>query len=173
MPNDRETRRGLARSLLFPGCRHPMPQRGFSLVELILVMVIAGILATVAVPRLIGRTSFDTRGFSDQLAATVRFAQKLAVSQRRDVSVHLTANDATLCYDTIAPCAAASQAPGPGGEKPYTVTAPNGVAIASPVTVLTFDRGGRPDTVAQLDIPVNGTGTHHVLVEQETGYVHD
>lgn len=146
--------------------------RGFTMVELILVMVIAGILAAVAVPRMIGRTSFDTRGFADQLAATVRFAQKLAVSQRRDVSVHLTANDATLCYDPIAPCAAASQAPGPGGEKPYTVTAPGGVTIA-PVTVLTFDRGGRPDIAAQLDIQVNGTGTHHVRVEQETGYVHD
>lgn len=146
--------------------------RGFTMVELILVMVIAGILAAVAVPRMVGRTSFDTRGFADQLAATVRFAQKLAVSQRREVSVHLTANDATLCYGPIAPCAAASQAPGPGGEKPYTVTAPGGVTIA-PVTVLTFDRGGRPDIAAQLDIQVNGSGTHHVLVEQETGYVHD
>ena len=146
--------------------------RGFTLVELILVMVIAGILAAVAVPRLIGRTSFDTRGFADQLAATVRFAQKLAVSQRRNVSVQLTVNDATLCYSTLVPCAVANQAPGPGGEKPYTVSAPGGVAIA-PVTVLTFDRGGRPDITAQLDIQVNGTGTHHVLVEQETGYVHD
>ena len=142
------------------------------MVELILVMVIAGILAAVAVPRMVGRNSFDTRGFADQLAATVRFAQKRAIAQRRDVSVHLTANDATLCYSALVPCAAASQAPGPGGEKPYTVTAPGGVTIA-PVTVLTFDRGGRPDTAAQLDIQVNGTGTHHVRVERETGYVHD
>lgn len=147
--------------------------RGFTMVELILVMVIAGILAAVAVPRMIGRTSFDARGFTDQFAATVRFAQKLAIAQRREVSVHLTANDATLCYDALVPCAAASQAPGPGGEKPYTITAPGGVAIASPVAVLTFDRGGRPDIASQLDIQVNGTGTHHVLVEQETGYVHD
>jgi MSHA pilin protein MshC len=142
------------------------------MVELILVMVIAGVLAAVAVPRMVGRNSFDTRGFADQLAATVRFAQKLAIAQRRDVSVHLTANAATLCYSALAPCAAASQAPGPGGEKPYAVTAPGGVTIA-PVTVLTFDRGGRPDTAAQLDIQVNGAGTHHVFVEQETGYVHD
>ncbi len=144
------------------------------MVELILVIVIAGILATVAVPRLVGRNGFDTRGFADQLAATVRFAQKLAVAQRRDVYVQLTANDATLCYDA----ACAAPAPGPGGEKPYTVSAPNGVAIAPPLAVLAFDRGGRPQTAAlldiqaQLDIQVNGSGTHHVFVERETGYVH-
>ncbi|MBU1222893.1 MAG: type II secretion system GspH family protein [Gammaproteobacteria bacterium] len=143
------------------------------MVELILVMVIAGILAAVAVPRMIGRNSFDTRGFADQLAATVRFAQKLAVAQGTDVFVQLTANEATLCYIPTTPCPAASRAPGPGGEKPYTVSAPGGVAIASPVAALRFDAGGRPDITAQLAIPVNGTGTHNVFVEQETGYVHD
>ncbi len=139
------------------------------MVELILVMVIAGILAAVAMPRMIGRNSFDTRGFADQLAATVRFAQKLAIAQRTDVFVSLTASDATLCYDA----ACATPAPGPGGEKPYTITAPGGVVIA-PAMVLDFDAGGRPKNItAQLDIQVNGTGTHHVFVEQETGYVHD
>jgi MSHA pilin protein MshC len=143
-------------------------ERGFTLIELILVMVVAGILAAVAVPRMVGRNAFDERGFADQLAGTVRFAQKLAVAQRTDVFVRLTANDATLCYDA----ACATFAPGPGGEKPYTVSAPGGVAIA-PAMVLGFSAGGVPDIAAPLAIQVNGTGTHNVLVEQETGYVHD
>ena len=108
------------------------------MVELILVMVIAGILAAVAIPRFMGRSSFDTRGFTDQLASTVRFAQKLAIAQRTPVFVQFTATDATLCYD--AGCA--SFAPGPGGEKPYTVTAPNGLAIVSAIPVLQFDASG-------------------------------
>jgi len=146
--------------------------RGFTMVELILVIIVAGVLAAVAVPRMLGRTGFDTRGFADQLAATVRFAQKLAVAQHTDVYVQLTANDATLCYLATTPCPVASQAPGPGGEKPYTVSAPSGVAI-TPATTLHFDAGGRPvNLAARLDIQVNGSGTHHVLVEQETGYVH-
>ncbi len=144
-------------------------EQGFTLLELILVMAIAGILAAVAVPRLVGRNSFDTRGFTDQLAATVRFAHKLAISQNQDVFVQLTANDATLCYD--AGCA--GLAPGPGGETPYTITAPNGVTIASPVAALGFDAGGRPNIAAQLVIQVNGAGAYNVRVEQETGYVHD
>ena len=143
--------------------------RGFTMVELILVMVIAGILAAVAIPRLVGKNSFDTRGFTDQLASTVRFAQKLAISQRTPVFVQFTASDATLCYD--AGCT--SFAPGPGGEKPYTVTAPDGLAIVA-VPVLQFDASGGTSTLAaQLDIQVNGAGAYHVLVERETGYVHD
>jgi MSHA pilin protein MshC len=142
---------------------------GFTMVELILVIVIAGILATVAVPRLVGRNGFDTRGFTDQLAATVRFAQKLAIAQRTHVYVQLTASTATLCYD--AGCA--NPAPGPGGEQPYTVTAPNGVTIGG-VGTLDFDAGGRPlNLAAQRDIQVNGAGAYHVYVEQETGFVHD
>lgn len=150
---------------------------GFTMVELILVMVIAGILAAVAIPRLVGKNSFDTRGFTDQLAATVRFAQKLAIAQRTPVFVQFTATDATLCYVAAAPCGAvADQVPGPGGEKPYTVTAPSGLTISvTPATpALQFDASGGTSTLAaQLDIQVNGAGAYHVLVEQETGYVHD
>lgn len=143
--------------------------RGFTMVELILVIAVAGILAAVAMPRMIGRTSFDTRGFADELSATVRFAQKLAVAQRTTVFVRLTASDATLCYDA----ACVTPAPGPGGEKPYTVSAPGGVAIASSLAALAFDAGGRPNIAAPLAIQVNGSGTHTIRVERETGYVHD
>lgn len=142
-------------------------------------MAIAGILAAVAVPRLVGHNSFDVRGFTDQLAATVRFAQKLAIAQRPNpvppdrVFVHLTATEATLCYVATVPCPAASLAPGPGGETPYTITAPNGVTIASPVAALGFDAGGRPNITAPLTITVNGAGAYSVRVERETGYVHD
>ncbi len=142
---------------------------GFTLVELIVVMAIAGILAAVAMPRLAGRNGFDSRGYADQLAATVRYAQKLAVAQRREVFVQVTVGQASLCYVATAPCA--TPAPGPGGEKPYTVTAPAGVSLG-PATTLGFDAAGRPDIATTLELLVNGVGTYRVRVERETGYVH-
>lgn len=146
--------------------------RGFTIVELVLVLVIAGILAAVAVPRLVGGNAFAARGFADELAATVRFAQKLAVAQRRAVHVQITAADATLCYVAAAPCPAASGAPGPGGEKPYAITLPKGVTIA-PATTFGFAASGRPDITAPLDLRIVGVAAYRIRVEHETGYVHE
>ena len=46
--------------------------------------------------------------------------------------------------------------------------------VQHPEASLDFDGGGRPkNIVAQLAIRINGSGTHTILVERETGYVHD
>ena len=78
--------------------------RGFTIVELIMVMIIVGILAAVAASRFFDNTSFQSRGFADQVQATLRFAQKEAIAQHRFVCVAFTTNSITLTINTTATC---------------------------------------------------------------------
>ena len=112
-------------------------QRGFTLMELITVMVIVGVLAAVAVPRFFDRNTFDSRGFHDQVISTLRYAQKEAIAQRRFVCVAIAGNAVTLTYDATPPSAAHTAASCPGnpltnpatGVAPYTVSSSVGVTV--------------------------------------------
>ena len=50
------------------GSRHGRPpkQRGFTLIELVMVIVLAGVLAVVAAPKLFSTDDFYARGFHDE-----------------------------------------------------------------------------------------------------------
>jgi len=55
-------------------------QRGFTIVELIMVIVIIGILAAVVGPRFFSKSNFDERFYFEEVLSSVRYAQKLAVA---------------------------------------------------------------------------------------------
>ena len=147
---------------------------GFSMIELIVVILILGILAIVAIPRLIGVESFNTKGFSDRVAAGLRFAQKQAVAKRRNVCVGVTASTVTFNYASAAGAGAACDTPlaGPGGEPAYVVAVePRGVGTVtlSPATTFSFSALGRPS--AGQSFTVTGSGIVTITVETETGHV--
>lgn len=73
---------------------------GFSLVELITVIVLMGILGIFALGRLGNQEGFAVRGFFDDTVTAVRFAQKLAISSGCDVRVITTANSYQLRQST-------------------------------------------------------------------------
>ena len=82
----------------------PLPGRragqfGFTLVELIMVIVIVGIIGAVVAPRFFSRTTFDASGYNNQMLALVRYGQKLAIAQNRNVFVRLNGTSVALCYN--------------------------------------------------------------------------
>jgi len=155
-------------------------QRGFTMTELITVMVIIGILAAMVAPRFFDRNTFDSRGFYDQTISTLRYAQKTAISQHRLVCVAFAPNSITLTQvasgSTCPGTSPANNLANPSGQPSYVITAPSGVTLSG-YADFNFDALGKPrDTagvslVAQQVIAVSAYTTP-IKVEMETGYVH-
>ncbi len=159
--------------------------QGFTLVELVLVIVLLVILAISFGPRFFEIDTFRARGFYDETLSALRYAQKTAIAQRRAIYVKLDATSVSTCYTSSFPISppcggSANQVPGPYGEKPYSISA--GTGSLSPTQTLFFDALGRPynadDTVpnstfnTRLTLTLVGGGdTRTIKIEQETGYV--
>lgn len=144
--------------------------RGFTLVELIGVIAIAGILLAVAAPRFFSANAFAARGYVDAASSFLRHAQKLAVARHTTLHVHVAASGLTLCATASTPCTGADLTPGPDGQAPFQVQVPGGVTQTSSAAHISFDTQGRPSSGLTLDI--TGDYTRTLTVEAETGYVH-
>lgn len=128
--------------------------RGFTLVELITVMVIVGILAVAVLPRFFTVSEFEDRGSADQVKSLLRFAQKTAVAQRRNISVDISGSSATPnCTTTLAGVSLTCQVKS---------------AVTAGAETHTFNALGQ-HTLGAAVITVAGV---NITIEAETGYVH-
>jgi MSHA pilin protein MshC len=146
-------------------------QRGFTLVELILVITLLGILSFVVATRMLDVDSVNARGFADRLESTLQQAHKQAIAQRRRVYVNVdaAAGRVRACFDAAAGCA--QPLPSPAGGV-LDITTPGGIALTSAVAQFSFDALGRPSLGATTVLNVTGGGaTHSVSIERESGYV--
>ena len=149
-------------------------QAGFTLVELVIVIVILGALAVVVLPRL-GESSFRSAAFAEQVATAFRFGQRLAVATGCEIQVEVSS--ATSSYavrrrsdGTDTSCGTAGgfslDVPNPGGSGAFSGTATAGVTVTQGL-VITFNAQGLPS-------PNGGTaivGGRSIIVEADTGHV--
>ncbi len=137
------------------------------MVELIVVMLLMGVLAAVALPRLTDRRALQERGFLDQVRALLQHSRKIATAQRREVCVLLAPAAVSAVYANGALCNAAAPLPAPGSTDPLTIAVPNGVVLGG-AALVRFTVDGRPSPNVDQVISVGGNA---FTVSRETGVV--
>jgi MSHA pilin protein MshC len=142
---------------------------GFTLVELVVVLIVVGILAFTALPRFFDQEDFYARGFYDETLAALRYAQKTAVAQRRPVCVSFGASSVALNIATHFAGACDKDLAGPNGTTPYAVSAKGAVQYSPVPANLSFSPEGAAS--AAQTIAISGFAST-IQVEKATGYVH-
>lgn len=156
--------------------------RGFTLVEMVVTIIVVSILAVTVLPRFDVLKGFDEVGYADKVRATIEFARKAAVAQRRYTCLAMSGGKFTLTRDLRDPDAVASPSctstlalPAPDTQYCGSATAGNEICAPSGITVsgtasFNFSPLGRPSAAASYTI--TGQSAAAVTVEAETGYVH-
>ena len=132
-----------------------------------MVMVVMGILAAVAAPRLMQRTALAERGVNDRLKSLMRQSRGLAMAQQRDVCVLLAVPQATVVYVNAGACAPAQAVQDPVGGGALVVDVPADVVLGGATQVRFNSRG---QLVPAVDLNFN-VGGQTLTVYRETGAV--
>lgn len=144
--------------------------RGFTLIELVMVMVLIGILAVVALPRL-DNSAFSEYGYAEETLSALRYARQTAIAGNAHITVQFSADAFRVCRGDTCPGNGYLNNPAVGqpwdGSAEKRGRAPAGVSIVTTLASVTFDGLGRPHTSGSLTI-----GSHTLIIEPETGYVH-
>ncbi len=150
-----------------PGVEGGLPSEGgFTLVELVVILVIVGVLAVAALPRFADQTVFEARGFHDETLSLLRYAQKSAIAQRRTVCVTLNATGVTMTMVSAADstnCAATTPLALPA-------TPRGGTGLVPSVGSFAFYALGNTDQAANVTVAIPDNAL--ITVDAVTGYVY-
>ena len=74
----------------------PARTNGFTMVELVVVMILVGVLAALGIPRLLGDKNMEAAVFGDQVVSGLRRAKAIATSHRRVACLSIAAQGVTM-----------------------------------------------------------------------------
>ncbi|NIQ92677.1 MAG: prepilin-type N-terminal cleavage/methylation domain-containing protein [Deltaproteobacteria bacterium] len=127
--------------------------RGFTLVELIMVVVLIGILAVSVIPKFVDTSAISLQGGAAMVAADIRYTQELAMSTHSPKTITFTTNDTFYTVNS------------------QTMNLPSRVSISSGAT-FTFNSLGEPTTGGGSSVQITAGGsTKTITVESYTGRV--
>jgi MSHA pilin protein MshC len=149
--------------------------RGYTIVELITVMVVLGVLSAIAVPRLMSN-QWNGIAWRQEVLSALRHAQKSAVGHRRLVCANVQAAQVSLSIATANPATGCAQAFASPDNQPYASR--NNAVVAGgmlgmlhfqPDGRITIDAAGTANVAAGSSITI--TDAAPIRVDGETGYV--
>lgn len=181
-------------------CHQPLVGKtsGFTLIELVIVLVLLGVLATVAAARFQGRSGYAEYTFQNRLVSALRNMQTRAMQDSRDGFCHqinfqygvgvaafgppsadfTSGNQAQTCLTSINFSTAEFLRTDAGEVSDESVSMASSDGAATSISFIGFDSLGRPLSSANncsgnagCQVSFSGEETVSVCVEQE-GYIH-
>lgn len=151
-------------------------QKGFTLIESVMTLVILGIISTVALPKFFQLSAYQERVFFDDTLAAIRYAQKLAVATGCNVQVAIASNtfhlkrpgavDRSQCASTTAADFTRDVIHPGSGDAQYSGSQ-SGIALAS--ATFYFNALGVVSTGPDITVG----STKKISIIRETGFVYD
>lgn len=150
---------------------------GFTMIELVVVIIMLGIMATTVVPKFFTSTGFQEYTYQDEIITKLRSIQ-LRAMQQTNIS------DGTVCHTVVVTEKALGVREGcdltngwqgeneDTGESTTAVKVEHDDVTLAPINFsFTFDNMGRPDC-NPCSITVSGDSTLTIKIESE-GYIHE
>ncbi len=144
-----------------------MRNNGFSVIELVAIMLIIGIIAAVSIPRMVEKQPFDLQKTTDSLLQDMRLTQLLAMSMNETYRIDINTNGHQIFSSSGAyshPISGTSQ-----------TLAGSGISI-SPTLSISFDLlgtpniGGTPLASNQTFTISDSSSTKSILLRAQTGF---